>query len=328
MRHAFLIIAHNNWWQLKQLIQLLDAENHDIYVHIDKKSKSFSEKDFSNLTAESKVYFFQKYEVFWGGFSQVQVELFLFEKAYQQKYDYYHLVSGADLPLKSNRKIDTFFEKNQGKEFILYDNEKLLNDPEISRRTRYYHYLQNYRRRYSQKWKNEFFTFWERVSLVMQIALHVNRVKNLDWAVKYGSQWVSITNDLVAELLKQKDKITKVFSCTNCADELFVQTVAYNCGFKDRIYCPEDGMAENVRLIDWTHGKNGNPYTFRSQDYQSLKTNKNLFARKFSESIDKEIIQRICSEIQDEDILERYVKQINALDVTRVKSCARKMQSE
>ena len=76
----------------------------------------------------------------------------------------------------------------------------------------------------------------------MQIALHVNRVKNLDWTVKYGSQWVSITNDLVAELLKQKDKITKVFSCTNCADEWFVQTVAYNCGFKDRIYCPEDGM--------------------------------------------------------------------------------------
>lgn len=302
MRHAFLIIAHNNWWQLRQLIQLLDAKNHDIYIHIDKKSKSFLEKDFLNLTAKSKVYFFQEYEVFWGGFSQVQVELLLFEKAYQQKYDYYHLISGADLPLKRNQEIDTFFEKNQGKEFILYDNEKLQNDPEISRRTRYYHYLQNYRRRYSQKWKNEFFTFCERVLIVIQIVLHVNRVKNLDWKIKYGSNWVSITNDLVAELLKQKEKITRVFSCTNCADELFVQTVAYNCGFNDRIYYPEAGMAENIRFIDWTRGKNGNPYTFRNRDYQSLQTNKNLFARKFSESIDKEIIQRICSEIQDENI--------------------------
>ena len=302
MRHAFLIIAHNNWWQLKQLIQLLDAENHDIYIHIDKKSESFLEKEFLNLTVKSKVYFFKEYEVFWGGFSQVQVELFLFEKAYQQKYDYYHLISGADLPLKSNRKIDAFFEKNQGKEFILYDNGKLMNDPEISRRTRYYHYLQNYRRRYSQKWKNEFFTFCERISLVVQIVLHVNRVKNLDWIVKYGSQWVSITNDLVAELLIQKEKITKVFSCTNCADELFVQTVAYNCGFKDKIYCSVNGMTENVRFIDWTRGKNGNPYTFRIQDYQSLQMNKNLFARKFSESIDKEIIQSICSELQDENI--------------------------
>lgn len=302
MRHAFLIIAHNNWWQLKQLIQLLDAENHDIYIHIDKKSISFSEKGFLNLTFKSNVYFFQEYEVFWGGFSQVQVELFLFEKAYQQKYDYYHLISGADLPLKSNRKIDAFFEKNHGKEFIQYDNEKLQNDPEISRRTRYYHYLQNYRRRYSKKWKNEIFTFCERVSLAMQIVLHVNRVKDLDWIVKYGSQWVSITNDLVAELLRQKEKITRVFSCTNCADELFVQTVAYNCGFKDRIYCPEDGMTENVRFIDWTRGKNGNPYTFTKQDYQSLHKNKNLFARKFSESVDKKIIQRICSELQDGNI--------------------------
>ena len=225
----------------------------------------------------------------------------LFEKAYQKKYDYYHLISGADLPLKSNQEIDVFFEKNQGKEFILYDNEKLQNDPEISRRTKYYHYLQDYRRRYSRKWENEFFTFCERVSLVMQIVLHVNRVKELDWTVKYGSQWVSITNDLVAVLLKQKNKITKVFSCTNCADELFVQTVAYNCGFKDRIYYPEDGLTENVRFIDWMRGKNGNPYTFRNQDYQSLHMNKNLFARKFSESIDKEIIQRISSEIQNEN---------------------------
>lgn len=293
MRHAFLIIAHNNWWQLKQLIQLLDAENHDIYVHIDKKSKSFLEKDFLNLTSESKVYYFQEYEVFWGGFSLVQVELFLFEKAYQQKYDYYHLISGADLPLKSNQEIDAFFEKNKGKEFVLYDNEKLQSDPEISRRTKYYHYLQNYRRKYSQKWKNEFFTLWERVSLVMQIVLHVNRVKDLDWMIKYGSNWVSITSDLVAELLRQKEKIAKVFSCTNCADELFVQTVAYNCGFKDRIYCPEDGMTENVRFIDWTRGKNGNPYTFTYKDKQELIINKNLFARKFSETIDKCIIDKI-----------------------------------
>lgn len=33
MRHAFLIIAHNNWEQVKKLICLLDAENHDIYIH-------------------------------------------------------------------------------------------------------------------------------------------------------------------------------------------------------------------------------------------------------------------------------------------------------
>ena len=69
MRHAFLIIAHNNWGQLKKLIQLLDAENHEIYIHIDKKSKDLMENEFVDITKKSKVFIFQEYEVFWGGFS-------------------------------------------------------------------------------------------------------------------------------------------------------------------------------------------------------------------------------------------------------------------
>lgn len=301
MRQAFLIIAHNNWWQLKKLIECLDAENHDIYVHIDKKSRDFDIQYFRDATRKSAVNFYSEYAVYWGGFSQVQVELFLFGKSHRHNYDYYHLISGADLPLKSNQEIDAFFEKNQGKEFILYDDEKLRNDPEITRRTKYYHYLQNYRRRYSQKWKNEFFTFWERVSLVMQIVLHVNRVKKLDWTVKYGSQWISITDDLVAELLKQKDKIEKVFSCTNCADELFVQTVAFNCGFKDRIYQPELEQAANLRFIDWTRGKNGNPYTFRISDRDILISGgRHMFARKFSQSVDEQIINDVLARVKKE----------------------------
>lgn len=301
MQHAFLIIAHNNWEQLKKLVQLLDAENHDIYIHIDKKSKDFKADKFLEITNKSRIFIYQEYEVFWGGFSQVQVELFLFEKAHVLRYDYYHLISGADLPLKSNSEIDLFFEDNKGKEFILFDENKLKNDPEISRRARYYHFLQNYRRRFSQKWKNYFFTFLERVSLVFQILFRVNRVKDLDWTIKYGSQWVSITNDLVTEILKNRDKITKVFSCTNCADELFVQTVAYNCGFRDKIYSSEDGMLENVRFIDWARGQNGNPYTFHKSDENILLDNKNLFARKFSETIDPEIIECIFTKILKEN---------------------------
>ena len=301
MRHAFLIIAHNNWQQLKKLVQLLDAENHDIYIHIDKKSIDFKADKFLEIINKSRIFIYQEYEVFWGGFSQVQVELFLFEKAYALQYDYYHLISGADLPLKNNKDIDTFFERNKGKEFILFDEDKLKNDPEISRRAKYYHFLQNYRRRFSQKWKNDFFTFLERVSLVFQILFRVNRVKDLDWEIKYGSNWVSITNDLVTEILKQREKITKVFSCTNCADELFVQTVAYNCGFKDKLYISENGMAENARFIDWARGKNGNPYTFHKSDKNILLENKNLFARKFSETIDSEIIECIFKKIQKEN---------------------------
>lgn len=305
MRHAFLIIAHNNWEQLKKLIECLDSDNHDIYVHIDKKSREYDESFFENTTKKSNLKIYRKYEVYWGGFSQVQVEIFLFQMSHHEHYDYYHLISGADLPLKNNKEIDAFFEDHKGNEFILYDDMALNQNSEITRRTKYYHFLQNYRRKYKQKWKNDIFTFFERVLLVCQIIIRIDRTKNLDWKIKYGSQWVSITHELVSVILENKNKITRVFSCTNCADELFIQTIAYNCGFKQKIYQPDLNQTANLRYIDWNRGNNGNPYTFKFCDKNLLipsdsKENKNLFARKFSESIDKSIINEVLMNIKNE----------------------------
>lgn len=248
----------------------MDSDTHDIYVHVDKKSKDFDESYFRNSVTKSSLKSYREFEVYWGGFSQVQVEIFLLKQAYTNGYDYYHIISGADLPLKNNEEIDSFFEENKGKEFILYDEDALKGNPEISRRAKYYHFLQNYRRRYAEKWKNSFFTFCERISLVLQIIFGVNRVRNLDWQIKYGSNWVSITDELVKVILANEEKITIVFSYINCTDELFIQTIAYNCGFKDYIFQPVGKQAANLRCIDWSRGKNGNPYTYRLKDIDML----------------------------------------------------------
>ena len=44
----------------------------------------------------------------WGG-SQIRAELSLLKCAVKKKYDYYHLVSGADLPIKTQDEIHQFF---------------------------------------------------------------------------------------------------------------------------------------------------------------------------------------------------------------------------
>lgn len=56
--------------------------------------------------------------------------------------------------------------------------------------------------------------------------------------MKYGSQWVSITDELVKVILANEEKITSVFSYTNCADELFIQEEVYS--------------SKNVYLSGWT----------------------------------------------------------------------------
>lgn len=67
-----------------------------------------------------------------------------------------------------------------------------------------------------------------------------------------------------------KKKSQAFFHIQNCADELFIQTIAYNCGFTDHIFQTSGKQAANLRCIDWSRGKNGNPYTYRLKDIDML----------------------------------------------------------
>lgn len=302
MRHAYLIIAHAGWGQLKRLISLLDGDYCDIYIHIDKKANDVPREELIGAASRSKVFVMQEYEVYWGSFELVQTELMLFSEAHKKHYDYYHLLSGADLPIKPQQEIYSFFEANAGKEFVHYDTDtRLRDDKEIGRRTRLYHFLQNYRRRFKVKALNSLFTFMERVLLLGQLLLHVDRMKkHQNFQIRYGSQWVSITDDLIEYILENEGLINDIFKYTNCADELFIQSLVYNSRFRRRLYNQkyDDSCTGNMRLIDMKiRGANGNPYIWRLSDWQEIFESECLFGRKFSEQLDSEMIDAVCSRI-------------------------------
>lgn len=41
MKHAYLIMVHNQFYVLEILLKLIDDERNDIFLHIDKKSIKF-----------------------------------------------------------------------------------------------------------------------------------------------------------------------------------------------------------------------------------------------------------------------------------------------
>ena len=41
MKHAYLIMAHHEFEVLGKLVQALDDERNDIYIHFDKKVKNY-----------------------------------------------------------------------------------------------------------------------------------------------------------------------------------------------------------------------------------------------------------------------------------------------
>lgn len=60
MKHAFLIIAHNEYPVLEVLLSMLDDERNDIYLHIDKRATETVSANKKSQNAESRLLFNRK----------------------------------------------------------------------------------------------------------------------------------------------------------------------------------------------------------------------------------------------------------------------------
>ena len=82
MRHAFLLIAHNEFQLLKVLLSMLDDKRNDIFLHIDKKVDIKSlDKDLFILKHARLFLLEHRLDVRWGDISVVKVEMLMFETA-------------------------------------------------------------------------------------------------------------------------------------------------------------------------------------------------------------------------------------------------------
>lgn len=276
-KHAYLIMAYNNWSLLEKLFCLLDDARNDIFLHIDSKSSDFDEKRFERILKKSKLHIIARKPVYWADFSQIDVELDLLRVANKNgRYFRYHLLSGADLPIKTQDEIHDFFDSYSDKEFIgIVPNEVWYS----VRRLKYYHVLlhNNYFRKY------RVLKGIDRVTEYIQKLVGVDRLKDYpDMKVIDGWTWFSITDEFCSYLLNNREKINKIFKNSIASDELMCQTMAYNSEFRKRIYDESDLKNGSMRFIDWKRGK---PYTWGRDegDFEMLMNSPYMFARKFND---------------------------------------------
>lgn len=299
-KHAYLIMAHNELYVLERLLGLIDDERNDIFIHIDKKCNEITEEMLQKVINKSNLYFLkERKDLKWGGVSLVECEISLLELALNKgNYEYYHLLSGVDLPIKSQDYIHEFFEKNKGMEFIGFNNFD-----EERKKVAYYYFFQETAPRKSKgkslkvKFNNFLHVFYrvlDRMIILIQKFLIINRLKNFKGKICRGSQWISITNNLVADLISDKDEILSMYKYTAYPDEIFIQTYAYNSKYRDKIYNLKDEYSGCLRYIDWTRGW---PYTFRHDDFNEVINSDKLFARKFNSKVDSKIIDEIYKTI-------------------------------
>ena len=277
MKFAYLIIAHDSFNQLLILLKLLDDADNDIFLHIDRKVEEFDDDLIKKSIKNANLRIYHKFDVKWAGISLTKCQMYLFKQATKTEHDFYHLLSGFDLPLKSNAKIKAFFEENKGKEFIHF----VSNDFWLDDSCRYYHFGHN------------------RLAVLL---LAIQRKLGVNRKLYYGAQWCSITHNLACELVANERKMLRMVSWTSGSDEKILQTFYRKVAKgKYELYKNTAGDYSAVaRLVDWNRGTGSHPYVWHKEDYTELINSDRMFARKFDEKVDSEIIKMLVDYIREQ----------------------------
>lgn len=277
-----MILIHANQGQVDRLISHL-SKSFDVYIHIDKCSSTI-------IKETGNIFVSKEYKTYWGSFNLVLATLYILKKAYKKDYDRYLLISGQDLPIKTNINIINFFTSNN---FEYIHSEKFPCPSWKRFGGGFAHIIKFWPIR---KFHDQNISFSRIIFILKRLFCEFVAFfwkRPLNYVFYGGSQWFNLTNKCVKgifEYLRKDPKYIKRFRWTSCSDEIFFQTVVN--------MIPGLKIANmNLRYIDWRGPER--PKTLRLEDYEAIVSSDNLFARKFNSDVDNEIINSIYKHIEE-----------------------------
>lgn len=268
---AYLILVHRLPQQFKRLFKAIYETDNFYLIHIDKKAiNKIGKEIITFLEPYPNVSVLTSENVVWGGYSMVQAELDGMKHLLKMnaKWDYFVNLSGQDYPLKSQKIIRQFLAENNGKSYLKIANQKLIR-PETMNRI-----------------ENHFVEVDDKISTVTHKRGFMKNV------VPYiGGQWMILTRNCCEFICNSSEvkKYEEYYSNTLIPDESFFQTVLMNTSFKG------DLIDDDKRAIIWIPDGDIKlrPKTFTNLDLDFLQLGQNLFARKFDDNVDGDIIDKI-----------------------------------
>ena len=275
--------------QFKRLFKAIYHPENYYLIHLDKKTSLEICDDIQDFLADfENTYILESKNVVWGGYSMVQAELsgikYLLD--INAEWDFFINLSGQEFPLKSQDCIRDLLGKNKGSNFIKIANQA-TNRPETMNR------IENY--------------FIETDTGFSGVPYERDYLKNV---IPYiGGQWMILTREYCEFICNSGEvkKFEDYYLHTLIPDESFFQTVMMNTSFNGEI------INDDKRAIIWIpdidielHSKTFTesdtesliasgkiklrPKTFAIQDLSFLLASNALFARKFDENMDSNIL--------------------------------------
>jgi Core-2/I-Branching enzyme len=303
---AYLITAYNNPNHLRRLIRALSSSSSSFFIHIDRKSHL---SNLSNIKGDNVHFSQERIPSYWGDFSTVEAILVLLRMALadQRRFDYFPLLSGTDYPLQPVSYIESFFERNRGKEFINIVRMpcKAAGKP-ISRLTTYK----------PSPGGSQIARAMRKLAVTIGVISvdrdYTSHLRNL---VPYGgSTWWALSREACEYILSFVDnepQIVKFFKHTQIPEESFFQTILGNSPYKARTqrcltYADWRGGGSRPADITEAHLEFFAATASITQD-DLFGKGEVLFARKFSDEAEEIVLQldQLISE-KERQLTRRY----------------------
>ncbi|WP_416409487.1 beta-1,6-N-acetylglucosaminyltransferase [Agrobacterium rosae] len=265
---GYLILVHRFPEQFKRLFKAIYDPANSYVVHVDKNSGFALDaeiRDFLRPYTNAEV--MEGRAALWGGYSLVDAELRGMEHLLAMDRNWSHFInlSGQDFPLKTQGQIKAYLRKKPNCEYIKAQDQQKCR-PDTMRRIGEFVIEKGDR--------------IEQTSTMRAFLADVTPYIGNQWMITSRKFCSFVCND--ARVERYKDFYRNTF----IADEGFFQTVMMNTSVHGEV------INDDLRMIDWVPDGDIKlrPRTYLRQDAAALKESPNLFARKFDQSVDYDIL--------------------------------------
>lgn len=277
MRIACVILAHKAPQQLRYLVARLTNEQVQVFIHLDAKANlsTFQEA----LQGLSYQMIDNRASVDWAGYGTIQATRNAFQqilKESQEHFDYVHVMSAQDIPVKPISEFLDFLSEKNGTEFISCESIWTTWKDAIPRMKNYS--LINF------KIPGKF-----RLEKLINSILPDRKFPYPEFELVGRANWFTITFNAVKYLedfFSQNTTYDKFFRLTWGADELYFSTALFNSPFRNFI-------EPNLVYVDWTGQKEGHPRILVETDFEKIKKSNQFFARKIDWETSQGLLQKL-----------------------------------
>ena len=294
---AYALLTHKNPHQLERLFRSIYHPEDVFVIHVDRRAEPalhVAAKKLSDQYANVEV--LNSRSIVWSGFEMAQVQMDAMAAAFKMDSQWTHFINltGQDFPIKSREQIVEFLKASPATSFISWFDplatpywnnakervsryylesaflQKLLYFPGIGRRIR------------------KLFGWYARPALPFY-----RREIPTDFKYYGGSNHGVFSREATQYLTQSAEakRIIKWVKPTLHANEIVFQTVLLNSPLKDNL------KNTDLREIDFNPAS-PHPHIFTIGDLDTLIHSPQLFARKFDESLDGEVLDRLEAHLQ------------------------------